>query len=243
MRTLALSLLALGCVQTAVAEDASAPALVPFSASYLVRVDGKDSGESKIELKRIDDTHFSHRVYALGTKGLARLARFSTDQSAELESGAEGLRLTRADMNSRSLLRDRDLSVSFDWLNRQVHWTGDIDDNKPKVGALQGTPATGSSLNLQLGLAAQSLPVGSTLEYILHDRGNAKVLDYTIGQPETIEVPAGRFVATPVRGERKDKQRVTTAWYVDGLPPTPVRVLQVEKGEAKFELRLQKVES
>lgn len=221
--------------------SAQTPGLQPFHADYLVRVDGKDSGESRIELKLLQEQLFQHRVYALGTKGLAKLARFSTDQTADLEWVAGGIRLTRADMSAQSLLRDRELSVQFDWLNQKVHWTGDVDDNKPLIAALQGTPATGSSLNLQLGLEAQSKPTGTRLEYTLHDRGSAKPLDYVIGPAETIEVPAGRFSAIPVRGERKDKQRVTTAWYAEGLPPTPVRVLQIEKGKEKFELRLQRV--
>ncbi|MBD8528131.1 DUF3108 domain-containing protein [Pseudomarimonas arenosa] len=240
-RWLGLVLVALAVPSALRAEDTMPDRLQPFRADYLVRVDGKDAGESRIELQQLAATRYQHRVYALGTRGLAKLAGFRTDQSAELELLAAGPRLTRAEMSAKSLLRDRDLSVRFDWLSRQIHWQGDIDDSKPRIAPLQGTPATGSSLNLQLGLAAQQQPAGARLEFVLHDRGEAKPLDYTIGEAETIEVPAGRFRAIPIRGERHDKQRITTAWYAAGLPPTPVRVLQTERGKEKFELRLQQV--
>ena len=221
----------------------SAPVLQPFGADYEVRVDGSDAGESRIELLNAQPGLLQHRVHALGTRGLAKLARFSTDQSAELRISGGDVQLVSAKMSASSLFRDRDLSVQFDWNNRQLLWDGDVDKNQPRSRPIEGIPATGSSLNLQLGLAALSQPTGQQLEYVLHDRGKASVLDYTIGPAESIEVPAGRFRAIPVRGERPEKQRIITAWYAEGLPPTPVRVLQTEKGKAKFELRLKRVES
>ena len=217
--------------------------LKPFRADYEVWVDGSDAGESRIELLAGNSGLLQHRVNAMGTRGLARLARFSTDQSADLQLSNGEVQLVSAKMSASSLLRDRDLSVRFDWARGELHWDGDVDKKQPRNRPIEGIPATGSSLNLQLGLAAMRQPAGQRLEYVLHDRGKASVLDYVIGAAETIEVPAGRFRAIPVRGERPEKQRITTAWYAEGLPPTPVRVLQMEKGKAKFELRLKQVES
>lgn len=238
-RLFAVMLSAAALAQPAIARQPVS--LQPFSADYQVRIDGKETGESRIELKRLGDQAYQHRVYALGTKGLARLARVSADQTADLMLVDGTVRLTHAAMNVHSLIRDREVSVNFDWSNKQARWSGDIDKDKQRVWPLTGTPATGSTLNLQLGLVAWTEPAGARLEYILHERSKAKPVEYTVGAPESIEVPAGRFRAVPLVDTDLRKQRVTTAWYAEGLPPTPVRVLQVEKGEAKYELRLQRI--
>lgn len=210
----------------------------PFRAEYAVYVDGKPAGESVIELVATAKGHWQHRLSAIGNQGLARLARFNTAQTASVDWIDARPRLLSAEMHTRSLLRDRDLQVEFDWQSLQVRWLGDIEDDQPAQRVLQGAPATGSSLNLQLAFDAVSRPPGERVHYVLHDRGRARDLDYVVGVAEAIEVPLGRFHAVPMRGERTERQRVTTAWYAAELPPTPVRMLQTEHGEHKYELRL-----
>lgn len=213
----------------------------PFRAEYDVYVDGKPAGESVIELVATAAGHWQHRLSATGTRGLARLARFSTAQIASVDFVDGRPRLLGAEMQSRSLVRDRDLQLEIDWKAGQVRWIGDIDKDEPAQRPVDGVPATGSSLNLQLGFDARVAAAGTRVDYVLHDRGRRRDLDYIAGQPEEISVPAGRFTATPMRGERAEKQRVTIAWYDPALPPTPVRVLQTEEGEEKYELRLRSI--
>jgi hypothetical protein len=209
-----------------------------FRAEYEVHVNGKPAGESVIELIPSAAGRWQYRIHATGTRGLARFARFSTAQIASVDFPDGRPRLLSAEMQSRSLLRDRDVQLEIDWESAQVRWMGDIQQDEPTQRPLDGRPATGSSLNLQLAFDARTATPGQRVDYVLHDRGRRRDLDYMAGQPETVEVPAGRFTAIPMRGERKDKQRVTIAWYDPTLPPTPVRVLQTEQGEQKYELRL-----
>lgn len=235
-----LLLFALGmtaCGQVAAAE----PQLQPFTARYEVYVDGKRSGEGVIELRAEGGQRWRHSLSAEGTEGLARFARFRTDQVGEIELHDGRPRVLSARMTARSLIRDRDLDVVFDWQHGQVRWQGDIEDDQPAQRALQGQPATGSTLNLLLAFDAARAS-GERVLYVLHDRGKANDLDYLIAPAETVQVPLGSFSAVPVRGERRNKQRVTTAWYAAELPPTPVRMLQTEKGEDKYELRLVAIE-
>lgn len=213
----------------------------PFRAEYEVYVDGKRAGESVIELVATAAGHWQHRLSASGTRGLARLARFSTAQIASIEFVDGRPRLLGAEMQSRSLVRDRDVQLEIDWKAGEVRWIGDIDEDEPAQRPLDGQPATGSSLNLQLGFDARMAAPGQRVDYVLHDRGRRRDLDYVAGQPEAVSVPAGRFTAIPMRGERSEKQRVTIAWYDPALPPTPVRVLQTEEGEEKYELRLRSI--
>jgi hypothetical protein len=220
---------------------AHAEAPQDFRAEYAVYVDGKAAGESTLELRHLGHGRWQHRLGAAGTKGLARLARFSTDQTASLDFPEGRPRLLGAEMQQRSLMKDRDLQVEFDWPGKTVRWLGDINKDEPMQRPLQGIPATGSSLNLQLAFDARHGKPGERVHYVLHDRGRASELDYVIGTAEAVTVPAGTYTAVPLRGERVDKQRVTLAWYDPALPATPVRVLQREDGKDKYELRLVRI--
>ncbi len=222
----------------ALTASAQGAAPTPFRAEYAVYVDGKAAGESSMELVATAAGHWQHRLRATGTRGLARLARFSTAQVASVDFIDGVPRLLGAEMNQRSLVRDRDLQVEIDWQAGSVRWIGDIDDEQPAQRPLDGRPSVGSSLNLQLAFDARSAAPGTRVDYVLHDRGRRRDLDYVAGAPELVEVPAGRFTAIPMRGVRAEKERVTIAWYDPALPPTPVRVLQTEEGKAKYELRL-----
>lgn len=233
------NLLGLGLCALAQLTHAAPPQ--PFRAEYAVYVDGKPAGESVIELVATAKGHWQHRLSAVGNQGLARLARFHTAQTASVDWIEARPRLLSAEMHTRSLLRDRDLQVEFDWQNLQVRWLGDIEDDQPAQRVLQGAPATGSSLNLQLAFDAAARLPGERVHYVLHDRGRARELDYLVGTAEAVEVPFGRFEAVPMRGERAERQRVTTAWYAGQLPPTPLRMLQTEHGEHKYELRLLRI--
>jgi hypothetical protein len=210
----------------------------PFRAEYAVYVDGKPAGESTMELVATAAGHWQHRLSASGTRGLAKLARFRTDQIASIDFVDDRPRLLGAEMTQRSLVRDRDLQVEVDWKSGTIRWIGDIDEDEPAKRPLDGRPSVGSSLNLQLAFDARSATPGTRVDYVLHDRGRRRELDYVAGAAQVVEVPAGRFTAIPMRGERAEKQRVTIAWYDPALPPTPVRVLQTEEGKEKYELRL-----
>ncbi|MCK7593673.1 DUF3108 domain-containing protein [Pseudomarimonas salicorniae] len=225
----------------------SVPALAAptqgFRAEYEVFIDGKAAGESVMELVPGENGSWQHRLSATGTRGLAKLARFTTEQVADIDWLDGRPRLLGAEMTQRSLVKDRDLKVRVDWDRGTIRWTGDIEKDEPAQRPIDGRPSVGSSLNLQLAYDARAAKPGKRVEYVLHDRGRRRALDYVAGAPETVQVPAGRFSAVPMRGERVEKQRVTIAWYDPALPPTPVRVLQTEEGEEKYELRLRRIES
>lgn len=240
-RHLIAILMLLGAPAAVGADPGDVSAMSGFRAEYEVLVDGKPAGDSVMELVATAAGHWQHRISAVGTRGLARLARFSTEQTSSIEF-VDGLpRLLGAEMQSRSLVRDRDLQLEIDWGAGLVRWLGDIEKGEPQQRPLDGRPTTGASLNLQLAFDARRAAAGERVDYILHDRGRRRELDYVVGAAEPVVVPAGRYSAIPLRGQRADRDRVTTAWYDPALPPTPVRVLQTEDGKDKYELRLKAV--
>ena len=147
-------------------------------------------------------------------------------------------------MQSRShaLFKSREVRADFDWERRLANWSGDLKDDRRAPTVLTDRAVNGSLLNLALALDAGNLGDGDVIDYQMLDRGGSKQVEYVAHPLTEINVPAGRFQARPLRRERRDKDRVVTAWYSDSLPPTPVRVLQIDAGDPAFELRLLRVE-
>jgi|SRR5690606_34547520 len=235
---------ALVCLSVPGARSASsARSLLPFTAHYAVYLDGQQRGESTIRLERVDSDRWRYLVNVEGTSGLARLAGFEADDRSEFIIDADGqLRLQRMESHSKALFKSREVRAELDWQRRLANWSGDLKDDRRAPTALTGRAVSGPLLNLALALDAGTARNGQSFVYQMLDRGSSKQVDY-IAQPiATIEVPAGRFEARPLRRDRSDRNRVVTAWYSPDLPPTPVRMLQTDDGKPSFELRLLRVD-
>lgn len=233
-RARALAVLALA----AAACGAAATELQPFEARYEVWLDGKRRGESTMHLQQLPDGSWEHQVEAAGTNGLAALAGAGARHSTRFRLLEGRPRLLEAMTTSEVALRRRSTRTVFDWERGSAHWEGDVKPDQTGPIPLQPGATTSALVNVLLGMSAAGAPPGSVLSFPLYDRGRVREQDYRFGVPETIQVPAGEFRAIPVVTERSDKPRTTTLWFAANLPPTPVRMLQSEKGQPKYELRL-----
>ena len=243
MKRLLLLFASLATIGGASQAAPAGPALSPFTAHYAAYMDGEQRGESTIRLERIAGGLWRYSVSVEGTSGMARLAGFEADDRSEFIIDADGsLRLQRMESRSKALFKTRNVRADFDWERRLATWSGDIKEDRRAPTALTGRAVNGSLLNLALALDAGSLQDGDVIDYQMLDRGSSKRVDYIAQPVASVEVPAGRFDARPLRRDRSDKNRIITAWYSDGLPPTPVRLLQTDDGKPKFELRLLRID-
>lgn len=237
MRLAAGALLIAGVAACGMAPGA-AQALQTFEARYEVWVDGKRQGISRMQLERLAGDRWQHRLEAEGTAGLARMAGFELRQRSRFRLVDGRPRMDDAVVESEALLRRREVRTVFDWSSSQARWEGDVKPNRRGPLPLEPGATNGSLLNLQLALDAATAAPGSTLSYPLFERGRIERQQYTVGALAEVATPAGRYYAVELVNRRADKQRVTTLWYAPGLPPTPVRMLQTERGKPKYELRL-----
>ncbi|MEZ5464978.1 MAG: DUF3108 domain-containing protein [Lysobacteraceae bacterium] len=217
--------------------------LEPFTAHYAVYMDGKQRGESTIRLQRTDNGSWRYSVSAEGTSGMAKLAGFEADDESEFRVDKDGsLRLQHMQSRSHALFKTREVRADFDWERRLANWSGDLKDDRRAPTVLTDRAVNSSLLNLALALDAEGAGDGQIVAYQMLDRGGSKPVEYVAHPLTEINVPAGRFQTRPLRRDRQDKDRVVTAWYSAELPPTPVRMLQTDRGEPKFELRLLRVD-
>lgn len=228
----------LGLLLMACALPASAVDVRAFSASYEVLIDGKPQGRSNVTLVEESPGVWRHLMQAEGTRGLARLSGYGMRQDSRFRLVQGRPQLQSAESRSEVLVRSRTIRTLFDWDAGVARWEGDVKPDQRGPIALSPDAANGALLNMLLALDVSQARAGTELRYRLLERGDADELRYVVGGREAIEVPAGRYQAVAVRGERPEKQRVTTAWYAADLPPTPVRMLQVEAGKSSYELRL-----
>ncbi len=237
-----MSLLRFACVSAvllALSIDlASAVELQPFTATYDVLIDGKPQGRSTMRLEQTAPGQWRHTIEAKGTAGLARLSGFASSQVSHFDLVNNRPRLLDALARSEMLVRSREVRTTFDWQAGLARWDGDLKPDQRAPLALSDNAVNAAVLNLLLAFDSASAAPGARLDYRLFERGAADPVDYIVGTAETVTVAAGEFSAVRVRGERPAKQRVVTAWYAADLPPTPVRMTQVENGKPSYELRL-----
>ncbi len=235
-RTVLLGVTAL--LATALAPPVAAHPLEPFEARYEVWLNGKRSGISRMQLAPLVDGSWEYRVEAEGSSGLARLAAIELRQAVRFELIDQRPRLLESVAENASVLRRREVRTLFDWQAMTARWEGDVKPGEAGPLPLERGATTGQLLNLLLALNVAAAPPDSVLSFPVYERGRMKRQQYRIEGREPIEVPAGRFAAIPVVNERPDRQRTTRIWYDTALPPTPVRMLQTEQGQPKYELRL-----
>jgi hypothetical protein len=214
------------------------PPPAPFEARYEVWLDGKHRGESRIRLQTADDEHWEYRVDVEG-RGLVRIAAATLQQIDRIDWDGGQPRLLGSVNRSDVLLRHREQRMELDWATASVRWFGDVDSDEAGPLALRPGASSAALLNLRLALDVPRAAPGERLEYPVYERGRLRQQVYRVDEAEQIvEVPAGRFNARSAVHERPDRQRVTTVWVAAEVPSTPVRLLQTEKGRAKYELRL-----
>ncbi len=231
-------LLLMSVITLSVVASVDASELRAFEATYDVYIDGKAQGRSDMRLLEETPGHWLHTVEAKGTSGLARLSGFTATQTTRFQIVDGRPRLHSAQAKSEYLIRSREVNTQFDWEAGVARWEGDLNDDQRASTPLSERAVNAALLNVLLAVDSTAAATTSKLEYRLFERGSAEVVDYVVGPAATIKVPAGEFEAVPLRGERPAKKRVITAWYAANLPPTPVRLQQIEEGKPSYELKL-----
>lgn len=216
---------------------AAAPALAlePFVASYQAYRDGKLAGSATMKVARLDGDRWQIDLGVRGTRGFARLARLNIEQSTvfDVADGDRYRPATQATVQS-ALFGGKRMVGLYDWQAGSAQWQGDIKKERRAPLPLQDGDM--SALLMNLAVIRDAAP-DRRLDYRVVDNGRVRRYEYAVAaQTEIIEVEGLSYDAMRVvRTNGGDDEQIF--WVAAGIP-TPVRILQREKGQDAIDLRL-----
>ena len=238
------SVLAMLAAAPAMAEDAPAPAateattatraLQPFIAQYQVFKDGRVLGDAVMQVVRNDDRRWRVDLNIRGTEGLVGLAGIAAQQSTVFDVAGDHYRPLAQSTVRKTVFTKKQTVGVYDWRSHQAHWSGDVKESRRAPVTLQDGDQSGLLINLAVIRDAQP---GKSMQYRFVDDGRIRDHRYDVSaQLEDVKVGGLDYSAMRVARAQGGNEE-TVIWVVDGVP-TPVRILQRENGQDKYDLRL-----
>ena len=220
---------------TAVSATAAEPRpLEPFVAQYQVFKDGRVLGDAVMQVVKNDDRRWRVDLNIRGTEGLVGLAGIAAQQSTVFDvSGGHYRPLAQSTLRKSVFTKKQTVGV-YDWRLHQARWTGDVKESRRAPVPLQDGDQSGLLINLAVIRDAQP---GKSMQYRFVDDGRVRDHRYDVSnQLEDVKVGELDYSAMKVARAQGGNEE-TVIWVVDGVP-TPVRILQRENGQDKYDLRL-----
>lgn len=218
---------------TAAATDGPRP-LEPFIAQYQVFKDGRVLGDAVMQVVKNDGNRWRVDLNIRGTQGLVGLAGIAAQQSTVFDvAGGQYRPLAQSTLRRTVFTKKQTVGV-YDWRSHQARWTGDVKDSRRAPVPLQDGDQSGLLINLAVIRDAQP---GKSMHYRFVDDGRVRDHRYDVSTRfEDVKVGELDYNAMRVARAQSGSEE-TVIWVVDGVP-TPVRILQREDGQDKFDLRL-----
>lgn len=208
--------------------------LEPFIAQYQVFKGGRVLGDAVMQVVHNDARRWRVDLNIRGTEGLVGLAGIAAQQSTVFDVAGTTYRpLAQSTLRKTVFTKKQTVGV-YDWRSHQARWTGDVKESRRAPLTLQDGDQSGLLINLAVIRDAQP---GKSLNYRFVDDGRIRDHRYNVST-QLEEVKVGELSYSAMRVARAQAgNEETVLWVVDGVP-TPVRLLQRENGEDKYDLRL-----
>lgn len=214
--------------------------LTEFRAHYSAHKGSFRIAESVVELQRTGVEQF---VYRSETRPVGLLAVFRDDVVTErsvLTLHRGRLRPLRYSYIHKHSKKDRDVTLQFDWSERQVANTA-----KGHTWTMPVPEGTLDKFTVRLAvmrdLAAGTQP---PLEYDIADGGKLKHWRFALLGRERVETPAGVFEAVKLQRLReRDVDRETYMWCAPELGYMLVRLEHIDEDGARYHLELEGIEA
>lgn len=209
-------------------------ALEPFVAQYQVFKDGRVLGDAVMRVVKNDARRWRVDLDIKGTEGLVGLAGIAAQQSTVFDTAGKHYRPLAQSTVRKTVFTKKQTVGIYDWRSQQARWTGDVKESRRAPVTLQSGDQSGLLINLAVIRDAQP---GQSLQYRFVDDGRVRDHRYEVStQIEDVKIGELSYSAMRVTRAHAGNEE-TVIWVVDGVP-TPVRLLQREDGEDKYDLRL-----
>ncbi len=216
------------------AQEWTPPALEPFVATYQAFYKGKEAGDATMQVTHTGGDQWRVDMAVRGRKGFASVLGLNLEQSTVFRNdGSVYVPLTQSTVR-KALFFGKQVTGVYDWKNGTVQWEGDLKKERRQPIALK--PGDQSALLLNLSLMRDARP-GQAMSYRYVDLGRVRQYDYRAAEA-TESVQVGDLSYDALRVQRINSgDNETILWIANGVP-TPVRILQRDKGEDQIDLRL-----
>ncbi len=194
--------------------------LQPFSANYKFNIDNKLSGTA---IRTLEKKTGDNWTYTFSAK--APMATASEISSFRFD----GSTVTPLDYKQQRkiFVSRRSSGISFDWNHKKG--SGRRDGKQPANYDLQA--GTLDPLNLEIQIRRDLKDMGKLASsYWIASPKNIEKQPFTIDGEESINTPAGKFVALKISRKHNDPSRHTTFWLAKSLDYLPVKVVQDNDG-------------
>jgi len=212
----------------------NAPALEPFVATYQAFYKGKEAGDATLQVTHVGGNQWRVDMAVRGRKGFASVLGLNIEQSTvfNVDNGVY-VPLTQSTVK-KALIFGKKVTGVYDWNTHTAQWEGDLKKERRQPIALEAGDQ--SALLLNLALMRDARP-GQAMGYRYVDVGRVRRYEYRAADAtETVQVGDLSYDALRVsRTNGGDNE--TILWIANGVP-TPVRILQRDKGEDEIDLRL-----
>ena len=214
--------------------DWTPPALQPFVATYQAFYKGKEAGDATLQVSHTDGAQWQVDMAVRGRKGFASVLGLNLEQSTVFRNeGDVYVPLTQSTVR-KALFFGKKVTGVYDWNGGTVQWVGNLKKERRQPIALK--PGDQSALLLNLSLMRDARP-GKVLSYRYVDLGRVRQYDYQAADA-TENVQVGDLSYDALRIQRINSgDNETILWIANGVP-TPIRILQRDKGQDQIDLRL-----
>ncbi|MBN8480192.1 MAG: DUF3108 domain-containing protein [Xanthomonadales bacterium] len=219
------------CLFVFAASTTLAAPVAPFKAEYFASRNGKQLGQTTIELIDNRDATWTLRTTTVGTAGLASLVGLDVVEESRLRWTGGHPETLVYDFRQKAALRSKQRHADFDWERRIVHMRdGDHEARYALVDGAVDRHALTIALVADLARGVDPAPYKVAMKDAIED------IRYTdCGQAE-VSVPAGRYATRCL--ERRREKRTSTSWFAARTGWLPVRIEQVEKDGETITLEL-----
>jgi len=210
------------------------PPLEPFTATYQALYHGKEAGDATMQVSRAAGNQWRIDMAVRGRKGFASILGLNLEQSTVFNvEDQHYVPLTQGTVK-KALFMGKKVTGVYDWQAGKAQWEGDLKKERRQPIALQ--PGDQSALLINLSLMRDARP-GRAMTYRYVDVGRVRQYEYRAADAtESVQVGDLNYDALRVyRTNSGDNE--TILWIANGVP-TPVRILQRDKGEDQIDLRL-----
>ncbi|WP_115513507.1 MULTISPECIES: DUF3108 domain-containing protein [Xanthomonas] len=210
------------------------PPLEPFVATYQAFYRGKEAGDATMQVSHGEGSQWRIDMSVRGRKGFASILGLNLEQSTVFRvDGDTYVPLSQSTVR-KAMFFGKKVTGVYNWQASTAQWDGDLKKERQQPIPLQHGDQSALSLNLSLMRDAQP---GRSLSYRYVDVGRVRKYDYRAADTTEV-VQVGDLSYDALRVYRVNSgDNETILWIANGVP-TPVRILQRDKGEDQVDLRL-----